>query len=207
MAPRARNKFGVPSSNLRSFGNKCTALKKVLATLLRLFGVPQCFRSPAHCQARNQGGAQLGEVSPYKIVLPPGKMCWAQVKTIGQSLKNLGPSQKTLRHPWCPKLVTGLVIVPPLAPSPLRSWVVAVLKEFHRKILTNNVRSMHSLQENYIWPTCRAKNCAKNQNLWTSSCLAIPCGSNFSKTVDSILTNYISLNCSHYSFKDTSRLK
>jgi len=24
-------------------------------------------------------------------------------------LKNLSPSQKTLRHPWCPKLVTGLI--------------------------------------------------------------------------------------------------
>jgi len=31
------------------------------------------------------------------------------LKTIGHSLKNLGPSQKTLRHPWCPKLVTGLI--------------------------------------------------------------------------------------------------
>jgi len=24
-------------------------------------------------------------------------------------LKNLGPSQKTLSHTWCPKLVTGLL--------------------------------------------------------------------------------------------------
>jgi len=31
------------------------------------------------------------------------------LKTIGHSLKNLGPSQKTLRHPRCPKLVTGLI--------------------------------------------------------------------------------------------------
>jgi len=30
------------------------------------------------------------------------------LKTIGHSLKILGPSQKTLRHPCCPKLVTGL---------------------------------------------------------------------------------------------------
>jgi len=30
------------------------------------------------------------------------------LKTIGHSLKNLGPSQKTLRPTWCPKLVTGL---------------------------------------------------------------------------------------------------
>jgi len=32
------------------------------------------------------------------------------LKTIGHSLKNLGLSQKTLRHPWCPELVTGLFI-------------------------------------------------------------------------------------------------
>jgi len=30
------------------------------------------------------------------------------LKTIRHSLKNLGPSQKTLRPTWCPKLVTGL---------------------------------------------------------------------------------------------------
>jgi len=30
------------------------------------------------------------------------------LKTIGRSLKNVGPSQKTLRHPWWHKLVTGL---------------------------------------------------------------------------------------------------
>jgi len=35
-------------------------------------------------------------------------MCWAYIKTIGQRLKNLGLSQKAIRHPWCPKLVTGL---------------------------------------------------------------------------------------------------
>jgi len=32
------------------------------------------------------------------------------LKTIGHSLKNLGPSQKTLRHPWCPKLLAGLLM-------------------------------------------------------------------------------------------------
>jgi len=31
-------------------------------------------------------------------------------KTIGHSLKNLGPPQKTLRPPFCPKLVTGLIL-------------------------------------------------------------------------------------------------
>jgi len=36
-------------------------------------------------------------------------MCWTWFKTIGRSLKNLGPSQKTIRPTWCPKLVTGLV--------------------------------------------------------------------------------------------------
>jgi len=31
------------------------------------------------------------------------------LKTLGHGLKNLGPSQKILRHSWFPKLVTGLV--------------------------------------------------------------------------------------------------
>jgi len=35
-------------------------------------------------------------------------MCWTNFKTIGQSLNNLDPSQKTLRPTWCPKLVTDL---------------------------------------------------------------------------------------------------
>ena len=30
-------------------------------------------------------------------------------KSVGQSLTNLGPSQRTLRHTWCPKLVTALL--------------------------------------------------------------------------------------------------
>jgi len=50
-------------------------------------------------------------------------------------LKNLGPTEKTLRHPWCPKLVTGLIghslkiwaslrklFAPPGVPSWLRAW-------------------------------------------------------------------------------------
>ena len=47
---------------------------------------------------------------------PPWKMCWTQFKTIGHSLKNLGPSQKTLRPTWCPKLVVGLrmIVLQPL---------------------------------------------------------------------------------------------
>jgi len=43
-----------------------------------------------------------------KIFAHPGKMCWKLFKTIGHYFKNLGPSQKTLRSAWCPKLVTGL---------------------------------------------------------------------------------------------------
>jgi len=38
-------------------------------------------------------------------------MCWTHFKTIGHSLKNLSPSQKILRHPWYPKLVTGLILI------------------------------------------------------------------------------------------------
>ena len=37
-----------------------------------------------------------------KFFAHAGKMCWP-------SLKNLGPSQKTLRPPWCPKLVSSML--------------------------------------------------------------------------------------------------
>jgi len=35
-------------------------------------------------------------------------MFWTKFKFIGHSVKNVTPSQKTLRPPWRPKLVTGL---------------------------------------------------------------------------------------------------
>jgi len=56
-------------------------------------------------------------------------MCWKQFKNIGQSLKNLGPSQKTLRNTWCPKLVTdllcpdGLAFIYPASPTCLVVFV------------------------------------------------------------------------------------
>ena len=46
MAPEAWSKFGAPCSNLRSFGSKCTVLKNVLVTLLRLSGAPIVIRRP-----------------------------------------------------------------------------------------------------------------------------------------------------------------
>ena len=47
MAPRAGNKIGVPSTfETEVFGSKCTAVKKVLATLLVLFGAPVVIRHP-----------------------------------------------------------------------------------------------------------------------------------------------------------------
>jgi len=64
---------------------------------------------PDHQQARNQGGAGAQSLA-CKIFRPPGKMCWTSFQTIGHSLKNLAPSQKTLRPSRCPKLVTGLII-------------------------------------------------------------------------------------------------
>jgi len=38
-------------------------------------------------------------------------MFWTKFKFIGHSVKNLSPSQKTLRPPWCPKLVMGLPVL------------------------------------------------------------------------------------------------
>jgi len=52
-------------------------------------------------QARNQWG-RWGEKPPRKNFTP-------LEKSVGHSLKNLGTSQKTFRHPRCPKLVTGLL--------------------------------------------------------------------------------------------------
>ena len=46
MAPEARSKFGAPCSNLRFFGTKCTVLKKLLVTLLGLFGALAVIRRP-----------------------------------------------------------------------------------------------------------------------------------------------------------------
>ena len=49
MAPGARNKFGAPVLELRSFRRKCTVLKRVFAALLGLFGAPPVIRHPGHC--------------------------------------------------------------------------------------------------------------------------------------------------------------
>jgi len=38
-----------PSSNLRSFGSKCSVLKKVFVTLSGLFGAPIVIRRPGNC--------------------------------------------------------------------------------------------------------------------------------------------------------------
>jgi len=59
-------------------------------------------------QARNQGGRRGGEAPHRNIFASPGKMFWTKFKSIGYSLKNLSPSQTTLRPLWRPKLVTGL---------------------------------------------------------------------------------------------------
>jgi len=51
-----------------------------------------------------------GAKPPRKFFATPGKMCWTWFNTIGHSSKNLGPSQKTLRPSWGPKVVTGLIV-------------------------------------------------------------------------------------------------
>ena len=49
-----------------------------------------------------------GEARPRKLFAPSVEMCWTQFKNIGHSSMNLGPSWKTIRPSWCPKLVMGL---------------------------------------------------------------------------------------------------
>jgi len=50
-----------------------------------------------------------GEKPPNKIFRPPWKNVFDIVKNYWTWFKNFGPSQKTLRPAWCPKLVTGLL--------------------------------------------------------------------------------------------------
>jgi len=54
-------------------------------------------------QTRKQVGRGVGVLSPLKNFSFSWKMCWTYLQT-----KNLGPSQKTFRPTWCPKLITGL---------------------------------------------------------------------------------------------------
>jgi len=44
-----------------------------------------------------------GSETHLKKFSPPLEKC------VGDNFKNVGPSQKTLRLPWCPKVVTVLV--------------------------------------------------------------------------------------------------
>jgi len=55
-------------------------------------------------------GGAAGDEALHKHFSPPLEKCVGHtvVKTIGHSLKNLGPSQKTLLPIWCPKLFAGL---------------------------------------------------------------------------------------------------
>jgi len=46
MAPGARSKFGAPMFEPEVFGSKCTVLRKVLVTLLGLFGAPHSDSAP-----------------------------------------------------------------------------------------------------------------------------------------------------------------
>jgi len=76
-------------------------------------------------QARNQGG----EIHPRKFFAP-------LEKCVGHCSKNLGPSQKTLRPSWCPKLVTGLIYWVPtsLASCNLENG----FRRFVSQIISNN---------------------------------------------------------------------
>jgi len=76
-------------------------------------------------QARNQGG----EIRPRKFFAP-------LEKCVRHCSKNLGPSQKTLRPSWCPKLVTGLIYWVPtsLASCNLENG----FRRFVPQIISNN---------------------------------------------------------------------
>ena len=76
-----------------------------------------CFSSGEDHGTATQGGLETRPVTrrgaPLEKFSPsPGKMCWTYFKAIGHSFTKFSPSQKTLRPPWCPKLVTGLLEIP-----------------------------------------------------------------------------------------------
>ena len=60
------------------------------------------FGSP---QARNQGGE-----STLDKFSPPQEKCAGRILKLLHSLKNFSLIEKTLRPPWCPKLVTGVEV-------------------------------------------------------------------------------------------------
>ena len=60
--PEQETSLAPPCSNLRSFVSKCTVLKKVLVTLLGLFGVPALNRRPGHCALLSPPRYALGVV-------------------------------------------------------------------------------------------------------------------------------------------------
>ena len=67
-----------------------------------------------------------GGEAPLEKFRPAGKMCWTYSETIVHSLKNLSPCEKTLRPPWCPKVVTGLGFILFLRYSH-KGWIEALV--------------------------------------------------------------------------------
>ena len=57
-----------------------------------------------HSQARNQGG----KAPPTKYFAPPSEIVFDTIWNYWTKFETFGPSEETLRSPWCPKLVTGL---------------------------------------------------------------------------------------------------
>ena len=67
MAPGATNKFGAQWSNLSSFGSKFTVLKKVLVTLLGLFGASRSNSAPPQWFSAPHSELAPGEMCPPSL--------------------------------------------------------------------------------------------------------------------------------------------
>jgi len=65
--------------------------------------------APVQSRPVARGGAGRGRSPPKKFFVPLEKCVGYSLKILDTAKKKLGPSQKTLRPSWCPKLVTGLV--------------------------------------------------------------------------------------------------
>ena len=95
------------SSTFLKFSKTLTFSRKSIYTKLRAFGwlcfSPETTKKKQYeknCLCFKQACNYRGQAS-LNFFRPPGN--W-----VGHGLKHLGPSQKTLHPPWCPKLVTGL---------------------------------------------------------------------------------------------------
>ena len=95
------------SNGCAASGPRSSAAKQWIEELAQKMKKKKClFIISIFCRYVTRGV----EAPLAKFLASSGKMCWAELKTIRHSLKIMGPSQKTLGHPWSSKPVTDLIV-------------------------------------------------------------------------------------------------